>query len=181
MHVSFSEVTYASIAPFVGLEPSRQMKDIKNFDLHRSRIPTALFKSIVQDINPMMIQYGPPDVHETEETRSRFLSPVSCEPKICVSRQHFPQVFNHLVPVFEFAFRNLSESILQDCLTEKGRVEYYFRAFGSISLLFVEFNLKTGTPKERLDAIGQVIAECDGRAPFLVQHLPADQLLSFSW
>ena len=77
VHVSFSEATYASIAPFVGLEPSRQMKDIKNFDLHRSRIPTALFESIVQDINLMMIQYGPPDVHETEETRSRFLSPVS--------------------------------------------------------------------------------------------------------
>ena len=77
VRVSFSKATYASIAPFVGLEPSRQMKDIKNFDLHRSRIPTALFESIVQDINLMMIQYGPPDVHETEETRSRFLSPVS--------------------------------------------------------------------------------------------------------
>ena len=95
--------------------------------------------------------------------------------------QHFPQIFNRLVPVFEYAFRNLSESILEGRFTEKGRVEYYFKAFGSISLLFVEFKLKTGTPKERLDAIGQVIAECDGQATFLVQHLPANQLLSFSW
>jgi hypothetical protein len=51
--------------------------DIEFFDLYRSRIPTALFKSIVQDIDVMLVQYGPPINHETEEARSRFLSPVS--------------------------------------------------------------------------------------------------------
>jgi len=53
------------------------MKDIATFELHRSRIPTTLFKSIVQDIDIMLVQYGPPIEHETEEARSRFLSPVS--------------------------------------------------------------------------------------------------------
>jgi hypothetical protein len=53
------------------------MDDIGTFDLHRSRIPTALFESIVQDIDVMMVQYGPPIKHRTAESRSRFLSPVS--------------------------------------------------------------------------------------------------------
>jgi hypothetical protein len=43
------------------------LRDIGTFELNRSRIPTALFKSIVQDIDMMLVQYGPPTDHETEE------------------------------------------------------------------------------------------------------------------
>jgi len=53
------------------------MNDVETFYLHRSRIPTALFKSIMEDIDVMLVQYGPMIEHETEEARSRFLSPVS--------------------------------------------------------------------------------------------------------
>ena len=56
------------------------MGDIKSFALHRSRIPTVLFKTIVQDIDTMLMQYGPPIYHQTGEVRSRFLSPVRCAP-----------------------------------------------------------------------------------------------------
>ena len=74
--MSFSNVRYEDVAVFVGLDPSRQMKDIGTFDLNRSRIPTAIFKSIVEDMDVMLVQYGPLPDHETEEARSRFLSPV---------------------------------------------------------------------------------------------------------
>jgi hypothetical protein len=77
MNLSFSKVKYADIAPFVGLQPGLDMDDIETFDLHRSRIPTALFESIVQDIDVMIVQYGLPVQHRTKEARSRFLSPVS--------------------------------------------------------------------------------------------------------
>jgi hypothetical protein len=53
------------------------MRDSETFDLHRSWIPTALFKYIVQNIDVMQVQYGPPIQHKTEEARSQFLSPVS--------------------------------------------------------------------------------------------------------
>jgi hypothetical protein len=43
-------------------------------------------------------------------------------------------------------------------------VEYYFEAIGSIAVLVIEMKLKIGSAKERLDAIAQVIAECDGQA-----------------
>ena len=56
-------------------------------------------------------------------------------------------------------------------MTINGRVEYYYKAFGSVALLFIEFRLKTGTAKERLDAIAQVIAECDGQAPLCCTNL----------
>jgi hypothetical protein len=66
------------------------------------------------------------------------------------------------VAEFGFAFRNLPESIISGRISTKGRIEYYFRAFGSISILVVEVKLKVGSATERLDAIAQVIAECDG-------------------
>lgn len=77
LNVSSSNVKYAAIAPFVGLGSDYGMADIKTFELCRSRIPTALFKSIVQEIDIMLVEYGPPIEHETEQARSRFLSPVS--------------------------------------------------------------------------------------------------------
>lgn len=143
--VSFFNVQYQDMAPFVGLDPNRQMNDIATFDLYRSRIPTSLFKSIVQDMDILLPQYGPPIEHETEEATSRFLAPI----------------FNRLVAQFGFAFRNLPESILDGRVTTRGKIEYYFKAFGSISALFIEVKLKIGSRKERMDAIAQVIAECD--------------------
>ena len=77
LNTGFSEIKYANIASFVGLEGYNGLTDINTFELHRSRIPTALFKSIVQDIDIRLVEYGPPIQHETEEARSRFLSPVS--------------------------------------------------------------------------------------------------------
>jgi hypothetical protein len=58
-------------------------------------------------------------------------------------------------------------------ITTKGRVEYYLKAFGSLALPFVEFIHKTGSANERLDAIAQVIAECNlkGQAPFWSTNL----------
>jgi hypothetical protein len=64
------------MAPFIGLDPNRKMNDITTFDLYRSRIPTSLFRSIVQDMDVLLSQYGPPIEHETEEATSRFLAPV---------------------------------------------------------------------------------------------------------
>jgi hypothetical protein len=64
--------------------------------------------------------------------------------------------------MFGFAFTNLPESIFECRITTKDRVEYYFRAIGSIATLFIEIKPKTGSGQERLDAIAQVIAECNG-------------------
>jgi hypothetical protein len=71
-----------------------------------------------------------------------------------------------LVAQFGFAFRNLPESILDGRVTTRGKIEYYFKAFGSIAALFIEVKLEIGSGKERMDAIAQVIAECDGQASF---------------
>jgi len=74
--VSFSKVTYDDVAPHVGLQPWNELQDIETFRLHRSRIPTNVFKAIVTDLDVMLMQYGPLPEHETEEARSRFFSPV---------------------------------------------------------------------------------------------------------
>lgn len=77
MKINFANIQYDAVAPFVGLRPTCDMRNIPTFDLHRSRIPTPLLKSIVQSIDLMLVQYGPVVEHFTEETTSQFLSPVS--------------------------------------------------------------------------------------------------------
>jgi hypothetical protein len=67
---------YAQSAPRVGLDPDLELQDIQTFEIHRSRIPTDLFQSIVTDMDAMIVQYGLPHVHKTNEARSRFFSPV---------------------------------------------------------------------------------------------------------
>jgi hypothetical protein len=114
----------------------------------------------------MLLQYGPPVGHRTEEARSRFLSPVSAASHFSDHRpptnsNFYPEIFNRLIAVFGFAFRDLPESIIKGRITTKDRVEYYFRTMGSIAVFFVEMKLVIGSGDERLDAIAQVIAECD--------------------
>jgi hypothetical protein len=140
------------------------MKDIATFDLYRSRIPTSLFRAIVQDMDVLLHQYGPPIEHETEEATSRFLAPVRGTLLLRRNSDHCSQIFNRLIAQFGFAFINLPESILDGRVTTRGKIEYYFKAFGSVAVLFIEVKLKIGSRKERLDAIAQTIAECDGQA-----------------
>lgn len=47
-------------------------------------------------------------------------------------------------------------------MTTSGRVEYHFLVFGGLSLLVIEVKYVLGSDEERLNAIAQVIAECDG-------------------
>ena len=171
LSVSLSNVQYVDIAPFVGLNPNRNLNDIATFDLYRSRIPTSLFRSIVQDMDVLLHQYGPPYEHETEEATSQFLSPVRRTLLLLLLllrsySDRCSQIFNRLFVQFGFAFRNLPESILDGRVTTRGRIEYHFKAFGSVGALFIEARLKFGGAKERMDAIAQVIAECNGQASF---------------
>ncbi|KAH9063952.1 hypothetical protein EDB87DRAFT_84550 [Lactarius vividus] len=48
-NINLSNVEYLDVAQFVGLEPLWNFSDAPSFDLHRSRIPTALFRDIVAD------------------------------------------------------------------------------------------------------------------------------------
>ncbi|KAG2076542.1 hypothetical protein BDR04DRAFT_1068035 [Suillus decipiens] len=146
LNISFSNVQFQDIAPLVGLDHLRLANEMKTFPLHRSRIPTQLFRSIIEDLDAMILQYGPPIDHETEKARSYFLSPI----------------FNHLVVIFQGAFRNKPESMLPGQITSQGRIEYYFKIFGAVAMVFIEIKKKIGdTGTGRLDAIAQVIAECD--------------------
>ncbi|KAF9030342.1 hypothetical protein BDZ89DRAFT_949763 [Hymenopellis radicata] len=139
-------LTYAQAAPRVGLEPTRELRDIGTFEIHRSRIPTDLFRSIVVDMDIMLVQYGAPIEHGTEEATSRFFSPI----------------FNHLVKLFNFMLRNKPETMIDGRIGMQNRIEYFFRTFGAVALLCIEMKLKVGNDVERLGIIAQVIAECDG-------------------
>ena len=58
MEASFStKVTYAEMADRVGLREELALKDIQTFELHRSRISTKLFKSIIMDMDVYRERY----------------------------------------------------------------------------------------------------------------------------
>lgn len=145
LDVSFSKVHYRDIAPRVGLDPLLKGNDMQAFDIHRARIPTALFKAIVEDLGIVMNQYGEPRDHKNEQARSRFLAPL----------------FNRTVALFKLTIVNTPESMIYGRITTRGRIEYYFLVFGGFSILVIEVKYKLGDADERLDAIAQVIAECD--------------------
>ena len=75
----------------------------------------------------------------------------------------YPEIFNRLIAVFCFAFRNLPESTIGDCITTRDRVKYYLKTLGSFAILFIEIKFKVGSTKELLNATAQIIAECDGQ------------------
>ena len=49
-------------------------------------------------------------------------------------------------------------------------MEYQFKTYGGITVIFIEAKLEIGSLTERLNCIAQVIAECDGMfwIPFAV-------------
>jgi hypothetical protein len=57
---------------------------------------------------------------------------------------------------------NTQESLMEGRITTRGRIEYQFRAFRGITIVFIEVKLNFGSKTERLNCIAQVIAECDG-------------------
>ena len=76
VEAGFSNIKFEDMAEFVELNPRLELDDIGTFTLHRSRIPTDLFRSIVEDMDVLLVQYGPLSAQNNEEARSRFLSPV---------------------------------------------------------------------------------------------------------
>jgi len=57
----------------------------------------------------------------------------------------------------------LTESTIPGRMMTKGRIEYHFKVFGALTILFTEIKLEIGSADELHDTIAQVIAESDGK------------------
>lgn len=130
------------IAPLANLDPAREFNDCPQFNQPRSRIPTALFREILADMDLLLLQYGPVECHRTEEASSRFLAPI----------------LNRLLAQFGGAFRNKPEPMVTGRIATKGKALYHLKSFGIPTVVFVE--VRNGSVDDRLSAIAQVIAEC---------------------
>lgn len=65
---------------------------------------------------------------------------------------------------FGSSIQNMPESLMIGCITTEDKIEYHFKTFGAITVVFVEAKLKIGSAEERRNVIAQVKAECDGKA-----------------
>jgi hypothetical protein len=52
-------------------------------------------------------------------------------------------------------------------MTTRGRIEYQYKTYGGINVVFIEVKSALGNEAERLNFFAQVIAECDST----VQHI----------
>ncbi|KAL4960359.1 uncharacterized protein BDV14DRAFT_182813 [Aspergillus stella-maris] len=144
LEVSFSNITYKQVAPYVWLDPGAAGVDMLELEVFRSRIPNRLFQEILADLSLAEKQYGPMLTHDNEGARSRFLS----------------FLFNRIVGLFGSAITNKPEGLLECKFSRRGRIEHHFVSVGSISIVFIEVKRELSTGKARLDVIGQVLAEC---------------------
>jgi hypothetical protein len=69
---------------------------------------------------------------------------------------------NRLVGEFNLLIQNTPESIMPGRLPTTGRIEYQFKVWGALTVLFIEVKLEIGSSQERQNAVAQVIAEADG-------------------
>ena len=146
LNVSFSNVKYDDIAPKVGLDPRTRGADIPEFEIFYARLPKSVFSGILFDLQVFSWQYGPLSMHVNEEGRARFLS----------------GYFNRIVALFSGLLFNKPEPMLEGKITTKGRIEYQFKMYGGVTVIFIEVKLSIGNITERLNCYAQVIAECDG-------------------
>ena len=136
------------------------------FTINRARLPLALFKEVVQDIELAMKQYGKPVHHGNEEARSRFLAPVCPTLHSPYFVSDFEKIFNRTVARFHSLILNDPETLMPGRIATQGRIEYHFKVIGGLTVLFVEVKLFIGSDAERMNAIAQVIAEADGESKF---------------
>jgi hypothetical protein len=66
------------------------------------------------------------------------------------------------VAQFGGLLRNTPEAPLEDAMTKRGRIEYQYKAFGRVTVLFIEVRLQLGNRVEQLHFFAHVIAEADG-------------------
>jgi len=66
------------------------------------------------------------------------------------------------VALFSGLLFNTPETLLEGRTTTKGRMEYQFKTYGGITVVFIQVKLDVGSLTERLNCFAQVIAECDG-------------------
>ena len=64
---------------------------------------------------------------------------------------------------FTSILRNNPETIIDGHISTKGHIEYFFKIFGVIAILCVEWKLRKGNNVEHLDEIAQIIAKLDGK------------------
>jgi len=65
------------------------------------------------------------------------------------------------VALFRGLLSNTPEEMLES--KTKGRIEYQFKTYGGVTVIFIEVKLDVGNLAERLNCYAQVIAECDGK------------------
>lgn len=63
---------------------------------------------------------------------------------------------------FGSSIRNIPDA--NGRVTTRGKIKYHFKILGILSVVLVEAKLKIGSVEDRLNAVAEVIAECDGQA-----------------
>ncbi|KAK6334050.1 hypothetical protein TWF696_002554 [Orbilia brochopaga] len=143
-HIATS-LSYSMMAQRVHLDPHAMVGDAPTFQVHRARIRSTDFRTIVQDFETLGNQYGPPADHLSEAGRSRYIS----------------AAFNNIVAWFRLMIYNRPENFVESDNPKKHGLRNYFKCFGGCTILVLDIRLTLGIGKDRLTYIAQLIAELE--------------------
>lgn len=105
-----SEPTYLAIAPVVGLDPERNMRDANEFSVTGARIPTTLLRAIIGDLHIAINQYGPRNHGIANQVHCSGMSfPIQSQP----FQNYEPiltQIINRIVAQFKLSFRTFQST-----------------------------------------------------------------------
>jgi hypothetical protein len=72
------------------------------------------------------------------------------------------------VGLFSSLIYNTPESMLESKIVSKGHIEYQFKTFGEVTVLFIKVKLFISSLCKHLNCIVQVVAEADGVFDLLI-------------
>ncbi|RDB15418.1 hypothetical protein Hypma_004191 [Hypsizygus marmoreus] len=126
------------------------LRYLSQFQVHRARLPTSVFKDIISDMDLLMRQFaGPMWLSTYVEERARSIAPI----------------FNRIAGQFNSHIANSLESVMTSFLKEgivkdRDRLVSRFKAFGIIVLVVIEIRTMP-IGDAYYDCLAHLFAECD--------------------
>lgn len=135
--------------------PIDQPDHIEKFHLHRSRIPTSLFKSIVRDMDIVSVQYPFDSCYNTDYN---YYTPEAARAE-CLA-----PIFNNLLAAFQSVYQASGQAFATG-QSGAGKYAYAYQAFFYYPILFEQIQMLAQDPLEmeddKIDAIAEIVRDCD--------------------
>ncbi|KAJ3045901.1 hypothetical protein HDV00_006167 [Rhizophlyctis rosea] len=131
------------VAPYFGLDPLRNARDIPRTDIRLARLPAQAWLSILDSAGIVEQEVGESSLHANEEARSQWIN----------------GWFRDIVALFDSRVRNIPQLTLPASVTRGKRVEFQYFLQGACLVVLMETKHSLHTTTALNDQIAQLMVE----------------------